>query len=339
MNRRRLFREMITIIGVTLVNAVACAGPEGAPPEIENLTRQLTSEDAKVAEEARAKLEAMGAEVVPALFEKLPAADWTLRPRLLEVLSAHGREFAKEKLLKGNETEKIYAALVYKLSLVGEPDNSSTIEYKAMVDWLLNGMKNDDKYLRAAASYAMLQGDQPAVVFDHLQDAVPAFISSFDSPIVLLVHAQGPQISVTWVIGTALDTLIGDRLAYFEVESRFRRVTDAQSVSPQAKQEYIERLLAANQDGLDELRSEWNAWWRGHANLTPVALGRQMIERNLRIFAQADDARRLAHRRAEKSLQVWTGNEELEGLEQWSSWWGSSQKTYAGPPYGRTKSD
>jgi hypothetical protein len=39
----------------------------------------------------------------------------------LEVLSAHGREFARQKFLKGNETDKIYAALVYELTRAGLP--------------------------------------------------------------------------------------------------------------------------------------------------------------------------------------------------------------------------
>ena len=98
--------------------SVRCVeGRNATESDIETLVKALTSEDAGTTREAQKKLEAMGAEIVPTLFEKLLRADWELKPRLLEVLSAHGRDFAKQKLLNGNDTEKIYAALVYELSV------------------------------------------------------------------------------------------------------------------------------------------------------------------------------------------------------------------------------
>ena len=131
-------------------------------PDVDAHVANLTSEDAKVAEEARHYLEAKGADVVPVLFDKLLVADWTLRPRLLEVLSKHGREFAKQKLLAGNETEKTFAGLVYELTRAGQPDDYDTPEFAAMVEALLKAIKSDDKTLRAAAEQA-LQGMEQCV--------------------------------------------------------------------------------------------------------------------------------------------------------------------------------
>ncbi len=149
-----------TAITAAVLNLAVAATEKPVGAEIDRLVQALTSEDAKVGEEARTKLDAMGAEVVPALFEKLPAADWTLKPRLLEVLSANGREFAKQKLLKGNDTEKIYAALVYDLTRADEADDHGTPEFAAMVEALLNAIDTDNEYLRAAAQQTLQGMDQ-----------------------------------------------------------------------------------------------------------------------------------------------------------------------------------
>ena len=62
------------IVGSIVVSlSLACA--VRGTPDVGAHVANLPSEDAKVAEEARTKLEAMGAEVVPALFDKLLVAD------------------------------------------------------------------------------------------------------------------------------------------------------------------------------------------------------------------------------------------------------------------------
>ena len=58
------------IVGSIVVSlSLACAAR--ATPEVDAQVANLTSEDQKVAEEARRTLEAKGADVVPVLFEKL----------------------------------------------------------------------------------------------------------------------------------------------------------------------------------------------------------------------------------------------------------------------------
>lgn len=85
MDRLRIAPTTGAILLVLLVQ-----GARRDQPELEPLVGNLTSEDAKTAGDARQTLESMGPEVVPVLFEKLLTADWTLRPRLLEVLAAKG---------------------------------------------------------------------------------------------------------------------------------------------------------------------------------------------------------------------------------------------------------
>lgn len=333
MNRRSLFHKIVTIIGVALVNAAACAGPEVAPPGIENLTQQLTSEDAKVAEEARAKLEGMGAEVVPALFEKLPAADWTLRPRLLEVLSANGREFAKKKLLEGNNTERIYAALVYELTRPIEADDFGTPEFKAMVEALLRAIKSEDKYLRATAAVALVQDDKRNAWFDHFHELVPALISSFDTELMIdRGHQPGPWDVPFVAICVALDGLIGDRLAYYELKATID--VNMRRVLPEGARSQRDRVLAlvAARDEIEELRTYWLEWWNQHSKMSAAEVGTLIIDRNLRILGTSSDDRSSSGPKwtAQWSLEYWTGADK-GSFDEWKAWWTIHRRAYIGP--------
>jgi hypothetical protein len=62
---------------VVLLAPFSCrtaAADKPASAELDRLVRALVSEDADAAREAKQRLEALGAEVVPVLFNKLPAA-------------------------------------------------------------------------------------------------------------------------------------------------------------------------------------------------------------------------------------------------------------------------
>lgn len=332
MNRRRLFCEIITIVGVALVNAAARAASEGAPPEIEKLTQQLTSEDAKVAQEARAKLEGMGAEVAPALFEKLPGADWTLKPRLLEVLSANGRELAKQKLLKGNETEKIYAALVYELTRAGQPDDHDTPEFAAMVEALLKAIKSDEKYLRAAAGHALVYDEKSTVFFNHLHEIVPALISSFDTELVVRRRAREDVSEVVMLgICLTLDALIGDRPAYLEFSRRLGKQTVPSGNTGASIQRAMSRDLVAYRAQMDELRTYWNDWWKQHANMSVGEIGKLMIERDISLLRGISaTTRHESTMAASFSLRLWTGQFVFDA-ETAEKWWKDNRSTYHGP--------
>jgi hypothetical protein len=323
---------MITIIGLALVNAAACAGPEDAPPEIGKLTQQLTSEDVKVAKEARAKLEAMGAEVVPALFEKLPAADWTLKPRLLEVLSAHGREFAKQKLKKGTENEKTYAALVFELTRAGEKPDHDTPEFKAMVEALLKAIKSEDKSLRAVAGAALVYDEDNTVFFDHLHEIIPALISSFDTELVVRRRAREDASEVVMVgICLRLDALIGDRLAYLEFSRRLGKQTVPSGNTGASIQRAMSRDLVAYRAQLDELGTYWNDWWKQHANMSVGQIGTLMIERDISLLKEISaTTRHESTMAASFSLRLWTGQFVFNAGEA-EKWWKDNRSTYHGP--------
>lgn len=333
MNRRRLFHEMTAIIGVALLNAAACAGPVDTPPGMEKLIQQLTSEDGKVAAEARAKLEGMGADVVPALFEKLLTADWTLRPRLLEVLSANGREFAKQKLLKGNESEKVYAALVYELTRVGKAPDSGTPEFKAMVEGLLRAIKTDDKYLRAAAGLALALDDKDTVWFDHFHEIIPALISSFDTDLIIEHrHKPGPWDVPFVAICDALDGLIGDRLAYHELKATIDE--NMRRVLPEGARSQHDRALAlaAASDEIQKLRTYWQEWWNQHSKMSAAEVGTLIIDRNLRILGTTSDDRSSSGPKwtAQWSLEYWTGIDK-DSFDEWKAWWTIHRRAYNGP--------
>jgi len=329
MNARRI---AWSIVGLLSLSAAACAAPEGAPLEIERLTQQITSEDAKVAEEARHSLEAKGADVVPVLFEKLLVADWTLRPRLLEVLSANGRDFAKQKLKNGSETEKIYAALVYELSVAcaGDEHDYDSPEFKSMVEALLRALKSEDKSLRAAAGAALVYDvyEDSTVFFDHLHEIVPALISSFDTDLIIdRCNRGGPVQVVLIVIGNNLTAFVGDRLINVEKEV-FTRPAEAKVDDPRDPQAYMRKVLSDNRAKVAELRTYWETWWKEHSKLTAVEIGVLMIERSLRILAgdplSRDDWNTMT---ADWCLVKWAGGLELN----WNDWWGKNKATYKGP--------
>lgn len=319
------------IAGTIMISLLlACA--VRATPDVDVQVSNLTSEDAKVAGEARTKLEAMGADVVPVLFEKLLVADWNLRPRLLEVLSAHGREFAKKKLLKGSETEKIYAALTYELSVAcaGDEHDYDSAEFKAMVEALLLAIYSEDKSLRAAAGAALVydKDEDSIVFFDHLHEIVPALISSFDTDLIFdRCNRGGPVNVVLIVIGMNLTAFVGDRLINVEKEV-FTRPAEAKVDDPRDPQARMRKVLSDNRAKVAELRTYWETWWTAHSKLTAVEIGSLMIERSLRVLAldpsSNDDWSTLT---AEWCLMKWTGSYHFN----WNDWWEKNKASYKGP--------
>jgi hypothetical protein len=325
------FHPTALIAAAWLAIGLSCVHAQ-APPvgRTDELVGQLTSDDPKVADGARRELEAMGAKVVPLLFEKLLTADWTLKPRLLEVLSAHGREFAKQKLLNGNDSEKIYAALVYELTRAGEPDDYHTPEFNAMVQGLLQGIKSDDKYLRAAAGVTFVWDDKKTIWFDHLHDLIPALISSFDTELIIPRRRKpGPWDVPFSAICEALDGLIGDRLAYFEmkpkIDEKMRRTVPEGAHS----QRQVALALGGAREEIEQLRNYWEGWWNRQSGRTATRIGALLIERNLRILETHESDTR-PNRIADWSLEFWTGVDR-GSLDEWRSWWSVHRDTYSGP--------
>jgi hypothetical protein len=263
--------------------------------------------------------------LAPVFFDRYVSADWSTKPRILERLVGTKHEIVRTKLLQGTENERTHAALVLAYSRHLSPD---------AVAPLLAATKSDNKRLRALASYALVGADDAVVLFDHFHEIVPALISSFGIPVILeLYHSPGD--SLIFGIGTTLDGLIGDRFAYLEMQSKLRRIDSThEGDSPSAAQDYTERLVAANQDQIDDLRTYWETWWKTHSTLTTTQLGALIIERNIGILAagRSDGSPALTVDLAERSLQLWTGRESMEGVEGWISWWKEAKRSYNGPP-------
>lgn len=305
-----------------------------AMPDVAPQVANLTSEDAKVAEEARQNLEAKGADVVLVLFEKLLVADWTLRPRLLEVLSAHGREFAKQKLLKGNDTEKVYAALVYELSFPcnDEHHDYSSPEFKAMVEALLRAIKSEDKYLRAASGLALVYDEKSIVFFQHFHEIIPVLLSSFDTDLVIRRRAREDPSEVVMIgICLRLDALIGDRPAYLEFSRRLGKQTVPSGNTGASIQRAMSRDLAAYRAQLDELGTYWNDWWKQHANMSVGQIGTLIIERDISLLKEISaTTRHQSTMAASFSLRLWTGQFVFDA-EEAEMWWKDNRSTYLGP--------
>ena len=317
---------------IVVLLSLACTVRGG--PDVDAQVANLTSEDPKAAEEARRNLEAKGADVVPVLFDKLLVADWNLRPRLLEVLSKHGREFAKQKLKNGSETEKIYAALVYELSVAcaGEEHDYDSPEFKAMVEALLRALKGEDKYLRAAAGLALVYDDGSTVFFEHFHEIIPALISSFDTDLVIDRHERGGPAEVVFIaIAEKLDAFIGDRLAYGDFESGPRDDSVRLHGDSGAElQRSMSKIIAAYRPRLDQLKHYWQTWWDEHSKMTPRELGTVIIERNLKLLEQTAPPRGdEVWMGAKWSLRLWAGTSVYP--RDWATWWGTKKPTYAGP--------
>jgi len=323
----------IILVCLCLALSVHCArGYGGNESEIETLVKSLTSEDESAAGDARRKLEEKGAEIVPVLFGKLLTSDWELKPRLLEVLSAHGREFATQKLLQGTDAEKTYAALVYELSFPCNDDHHDydSPGFKAMVEALLKALKSDDKNLRAAAGAALLydEGEGSTVFFDHLHEIVPVLISSFDTDLIIdRCQRAGPVNVVLMLIGMNLEVLVGDRFIDVDKEV-FSRPPEMKINDPRDPQAYMRKVLSDNRAKVAELRAEWETWWNEHSKLTAAEIGRLMIERSLRVVAadpsSTDDSTSMA---AELCLEKWTGSYHFN----WNDWWEKNKASYKGP--------
>jgi len=303
-----------------------------APADVDRLVAQLTSEDPKTADQAKRELEGMGTRIVPVLFHKLLVADWTLRPRLLEVLSAQGSEFAKQKLKDGTDTEKIYAALVYELSVAcsAEDFEYDAPEFAAMVEALLKAIKNEDKYLRAAAGAALVYDEESTAWFRHFHEIVPALISSFDTDLIIdRCNRGGPVEIVLIVICYNLTALIGDRVIDAE-ELLFAGPPDSSPQEGLNARAVIGKRLADKRSEVDRLRTSWQTWWKDHSNLTAVEIGVLMIERNLGILAAKSSSKDdWSIMTANWSLEKWTGT--CEASEEWGDWWKRKRATYDGP--------
>ncbi len=293
--------------------------------DVDDLIARLSSVDATISRQASKDLLTVREELAPVLFDRYVAANWSIKPRLLERLVGTKHDIVRAKLLRGTEIERIHAALL--LAYSGRLSRDAVAP-------LLAATKSDDKQLRALASYALVTADDAVVLFDHFHEIVPALISSFGIPIILdLYHSPGD--SLIFGIGTTLDALIGDRFAYLEMQSKLRRVDSThEGDSPSAAQDYTERLVATNRDQIDNLRSYWETWWKTHSTMTTTQLGALIIERNIGILVagRSNDSPALAGDLAERSLQVWTGQESVEGVEGWISWWKEAKRSYNGPP-------
>jgi len=263
-------------------------------------------------------------------------ADWTLRPRLLEVLSANGRDFAKKKLLNGNESEKIYAALVYELSVscAGDEFDYDSAEFKAMVEALLRALKSEDKNLRAAAGAALVYDEESTVFFEHLHEIVPALISSFDTDLIIdRCQRAGPVDVVLIVIGMNLEAFVGDRFINVEKEV-FSRPAEAKVDDPRDPQAYMRKVLSDNRSTIDKLRAEWETWWKQHSHLSAVEIGVLMIERSLGVLAADPSGRNdWDAMTADWCLQKWAG--EYIFTRDRLNWWDKNKATYKGPIKGR----
>jgi hypothetical protein len=328
------FHPLALIAAAWLTFGPSCVHAQQTPPvgKTDELIGQLTSEDPKLAESAKQALEAMGAEVVPVLFAKLLTADWTLKPRLLEVLSAHGREFAKKKLLTSNDTEKIYAALVYELTRGAEPDDYGTLQFAAMIESLLRAIKSDDKYLRAAAGLAVVYDRKSTVFFDHFHEVVPALLSSFDTELVIKRRApEDPSDVLLAGICFRLDGFIGDRLAYAQTETALWAGVKDFPLEPNGMQRTLSKLLPSWRPHLDTLRQYWQTWWDDHKNLSTVAIGRIIIERNISFLEAANNSGGYQDSVVVSSLlELWTRRFFTKGREA-RTWWTAHKDTYQGP--------
>ncbi len=299
---------------------------------IEMFVKELTSKDADASREAQQKLETLGADIVPVLFGKLPTADWELKPRLLEVLSGNGREFAKQMLLNGTETEKTYAALVYELTRAGERGDHDTPEFAAMVEVLLEAIKSDDKYLRAAAVLALVHDHESNVFFRYLHDLIPVLISSFDTDLIVRRRARGDPSDVVLVgICLRLDAFIGDRLAYLNIERTLWKGIQLSEQSGTGLQHSMRQFLTGNATILQELRKYWETWWQGHNKLRPVEIGRLAIERNIALWETAGTDNRFDNVVLYSFLKTWTGESFLDAAHA-RAWWKEENDHYTGPP-------
>jgi len=329
-------RPRMTRLQTRAFRAILCVGACFAVPtcaraqvsHVDDLIARLCSPDGTISRQASQELLAARDELAPVFFDRYVSADWSIKPRLLERLVGTTHAIVRTKLLHGTDSERIHAALLCAYSKL-----SSCRE--AAVAPLLGAMKSDDKHLRAVASYALVYDDENGVVFDHFHEIVPVLISSFGTPIILDLHGNSPGNSLIFGIGTALDALIGDRLAFLEMQSKLRRVNSTdEGGSPRAAQEYTERLLAANQDQFDNLRSYWETWWKTHSTRTTTELGILIIERNIAILGakRVEGTHTFTAALAEGSLQAWTGQDTVEGHEGWNAWWKEARRSYDGPP-------
>lgn len=325
-------------IAACIVVALSLACSVRGGPDVDAHVANLSSEDPKVAEEARRYLEARGADVVPGLFDKLLVADWTLRPRLLEVLSANGREFAKQKLKNGSDTEKIYAALVYELTRAGEPDDYDTPEFKAMVEALLKAIKTEDKNLRAASIDALLHDPSNALAFRYYYDLVPAMILSFDVDLVIVRRTRAGGFVTLWNICMALEWLAGDRLAFLDSEPAMQQRAKESKVPVDATDTaQVQAFIEANRGAIEELRTELIQWWRAHSTKSIAEIGRLIIERDISILEREPSLDTERSRAAKGGLRSWTGEIRPRTATEWRAWWSEHQIDYRGPIEGQER--
>ena len=354
------------VLAVLLPILPACADPvsmglggfpaieRGTPDEhsdIPRLTVQLLSNNAQIAKAAHEQLRRMP-DAVPILFRTLVEADWDLKPPIMELLRTikGAADFARSKLLHGDDAERTYAALLYELSANSADSNSR--EFSLMVDVLLDSLSDDDRNLRAAATLALTELSEGAILFKHFHAIVPAMISSFDTDLIIRRgRRQDPAEAVFVGTGLRLDLFIGDHLAYTDVESTiWARAGTVDEQHYSAFRHSIRKALASSRKEIDELREYWERWWKQHARLRTAEIGSLIIERNLRFlrdsgYPHSALTKRLSEtneqflKRREQchlvggSLELWTG-QRFPSADAWRVWWTEHKGTYDGPLVG-----
>lgn len=326
---------------VLALTAVGCLAPSpAASPDtthqqsdsnLEMLVGRLTADDPEAVEPVQEALRAMGPEVAPTLFDELMRGDWTLKPRLLEVLSRTGGDVSRQKLLEGSPAERKYAALIYGLRLESRAEQRGTAEYRAMREEIVQGMRSEDRNLRALSGLAILGSEDRRLLFANYYELVPALIASFDVPIILdRGHSPGPWDVPYWAICVWLDELIGDRLEYRELAPAINAAVKHGLPEGVRSQRDLPTAFEAAAVEIDQLRGSWRDWWRGHSHLPLREIGTRLIERNLVVLSQPRLAS-LADNAASGSLTLWTGVSK-GSYDEWRDWWEANKTTYESPP-------
>lgn len=320
---------------VFLLNAQAKGTPPSTP-EIEQLISQLTNDDSSIAIEAKRSLIKVSADAGPILFAKLDNANWELRSRLLEILSAGSSDFIKEKLVHGAPTDRTYSALAYALSRKRGGSDHNTTECRIMAEELLNAIKSEDKMLRAAAGLALVRDEKDKFFLDHWQEIIPALISSFD--VNLVMHSgyrEDISDAVIFGICLCLDARIGDHLAFADMSNSLKYVEapDQGSIISEKK---LAKFLVVNRAELDQLRNYWETWWKGHSQLATIDVGTLMIERDIVLFGKFEEQK---HDPEYSSwlLSIWIGRDSPTTSDGARKWWAKNKATYRGPIWSSEK--
>ena len=126
-----------------------------------------------------------------------------------------------------------------------------------------------------------------------------------------------------------LDVLIGDRMAYYDVEASLWKNLGPLGDDHLGLRRGMVQVLTTNREDIEKLRAYWHEWWHKHREMSAAQIGMLTIERNLRLLrANSGDEHRLA---AVFSLKLWTGGMYVSPPDDWDSWWAKHRVTYKGP--------